>query len=241
MRGKLTEFSGPGVVVLSGGIDSTVLSHLLARRGLLEHIYFADYGQASASHQWENCVSVTAYKLGVEAYRDEIKLPPFMQGGGHIISGRPGGAMKTPFDALTMDAETYEKVWDPLPGRNTIFLLHAASLAISKGLDTVYVGFQVEPEEWKLLDENEMAMQAADTTPVFVEAFNSLVFSGGIHRNVEVSAPFLDYRWSKSDTVRVASKLGVLEETYSCEFYPPCGVCRQCLDRKRLGVPWKLA
>lgn len=223
----------PGLLLISGGIDSVTLAYVLKRAGALRGMMFIDYGQASAQHQF-NMVQEHASILGVETLkRESISWPVYARGAGYIFTcGKHPKPMTDPYAPVTMTKEEYDTYlkdqWDFIQGRNIIFLTHACSYAVHLGLATVYTAFQFDPPEWK-----NGGVQGCDTSPQFVQAFNALAGLGGFSKHVRVECPFLDSCSSKKDIVRMARMHGVrLSATYSCEFFPACGSCHQCLIRK---------
>ncbi len=229
----------PGVLLASGGIDSTVLAHVLHECDALVSMYFVDYGQASAKDQWSSVVD-TATRLDVPSARVELSLPGYMQGSGAVFGWRDPKPQLDPYSPLTMGSEEYTEylrdVWDIIPARNSLFVLYGAAFALSVGADRLYAAFQFDAPEWDVMDRTGVeAFVGCDTSPLFVHAMNELLRRGGLHKAMTVDAPFLDQRWTKQMVVDAARDMGVdLHPTYSCEFFPECGECRQCVVRNRL-------
>lgn len=223
----------PGVLLCSGGIDSVTLAYLLKRHNALQCLFFCDYGQASADHQF-GLVQEHADILGVEAIRETFDWPEYAKGRGFIFEkGKYPAPMTDPYAPLKMNAEEYstylEDQWDFIQGRNIAFLTKACAfvLSILTVEAVVYVAFQFDKPEW------DAEPGGCDTSPQFVEAFNRLAAAGGFSKKVTVEAPFLDSRLTKQQIVGMARLFSVeLDKTYSCEFFPACGKCRQCLVRK---------
>jgi 7-cyano-7-deazaguanine synthase len=112
-----------------------------------------------------------------------------------------------------------------VPGRNTVFIAIALSLAESKGAKAIYLGINA-------VDYSGYP----DCRPDYLEAFQKLAALSskvGVEGNApQLVAPLvLD---SKVDIVRRAKRLGVpIELTWSCYQggETPCGVCDSCRIR----------
>jgi 7-cyano-7-deazaguanine synthase len=230
----------PGIVLASGGIDSVVLMYLLKKRKALKGVFTVNYGQASAKEQI-SCLKFHAKKLKTSLYVEELYIPSYMVGGGHIMSGRPKSKMKDPYESMKLRTKGQQKkwladVWDYMPARNTLFLIYALAYARSLKVDVVYTGFQFDKAEWQDFHKSmTYTSSGIDTTPGYVWSFNELISDGAFDRDLRIEAPFLDKQQDKATIIRLGRKLGVdLSKTYSCEFYPRCGACRGCLVRKQL-------
>lgn len=232
LNGKTYEESG--VLVASGGIDSTSLMYLLAHAGLLETVMFFDYGQASADHQ-AGLLGEHTEKLHLELIRQVVPWPSWARGKGYIF--QPGSRPdhpKDPFAPLLMNEQEFdsylENSWDFIQGRNVVFLALACARAISEGKEVVYTGFQFDGPEWAGM--GSLGMSGTDTSPAFAGAFNDMAALGGFSKPVEVVSPFLDLKMDKEAIIRAALGVGAdLTKTHSCEFFPPCGLCHQCTIR----------
>lgn len=228
-----------GVLVASGGIDSTVLLYELAKKKKVKAVIFFDYGQRSATEQFFRLKTHTT-KLKVPLEFQELHLPQYMQGVGAIISGKPKKAGKKKHESLDLSGKELEKwktdVFDIIPGRNTLFLIYSLAYARSLKLNTVYVGFQHDRPEWEMfLKQRDFTSDGMDTTPGYLDAFNYFILQGAMDSNLRIEAPWFDRQWDKAAIVAHGRKLGAdLEDTWSCEFYPECGECGQCRVRKEV-------
>jgi 7-cyano-7-deazaguanine synthase len=202
------------VVILSGGLDSTVCLALARKEGGRPPLALTfDYGQrhrveleraaavaqkAAAQHL---VVHLDAGAWGGSALTDpSIEVPP---GGG---SGVPA---------------TY------VPGRNIIFLAVALSVAEAKGADRVWIGVNH-------LDYSGYP----DCRPQLIEAMRHIARVGqqrGVEgRPIEIRAPL--QHLSKAGIVRLGLEVGApLELTWSCYRggSVPCGICDACLLRAK--------
>jgi 7-cyano-7-deazaguanine synthase in queuosine biosynthesis len=224
---------GAGVVVCSGGADSTVLLYMLHMLQVANRAVFFDYGQVSADRQAE-CVAHAAGALGIKWQRVKLTMPTTTGGvyqrgfrpsrpddaDGRVADGR------TPLSGKRLD-QWRRTQWSIIEGRNSIFVTWAAGLASQHKLRRVYVGFQEEKPECAE-DDN------IDTTRPFVESINSHLQFGVVTREVLVVAPFLDLGLNKQAIWKTGKSLGVdFSQTYSCEFYPACRRCGACRRRAR--------
>jgi 7-cyano-7-deazaguanine synthase len=228
----------PGVLVASGGIDSTVLMYELVRKKKLKGVIFFDYGQASVDQQLKCLRWQTPATVRIEVVR--LQLPAWMRGSGAIMKGTPKKKQKSAYESMKLnekELKTWMKdVWDYIPGRNTLFILYALAYARSLKVNTVYVGFQHDEPEWQMfLKQRDFSSAGMDTTPGYVDAFNFFITQGAMDADLRIEAPWFDKQMDKAAIIARGQKLGVdLSETYSCEFFPPCGGCRGCLVRNEL-------
>ncbi|ABS28174.1 ExsB family protein [Anaeromyxobacter sp. Fw109-5] len=134
------------VPLVSGGLDSAVMSILIREEGLEQHPLFIDYGQRSRSAELTACRRVfRAHQLPRPAV---AKLPGY---GRLIPSGLTDKSMRLFDDAF-------------LPGRNLLFLLTAAAYAYKRSARAVAIG---------LLDERYALFP--DQTRSFVQEAEHLI------------------------------------------------------------------
>jgi len=217
----------PGLVILSGGLDSTVCMALAARDagGVLALTF--DYGQrhrieidraalVAAHYGAEHLVVVLdASRWGGSALTDPtIEVPD--------AEAEPGASA----DAVPV---TY------VPARNLVFLAVAMGVSEAREADVVYLGVNA-------LDYSGYP----DCRPEFVRAFEAaaaLALKRGVEGNpVEVRTPLIAL--TKADIVRLGVSLGApLHLTWSCYRGDdrPCGRCDACALRAKgfaeAGVP----
>src|SRR5437016_828067 len=211
-----------GLVILSGGLDSTVCMALAARdTGRVLALTF-DYGQrhrveldratlVAAHYGAEHLVVVLdASRWGGSALTDaSIALPDAAV----PDAGVPGAA-----DAIPV---TY------VPARNLVFLSVAMGVSEARHADVVYLGVNA-------LDYSGYP----DCRPEFVRAFEAtaaLALKRGVEGNpVEVRTPLIAL--TKADIVRLGVSLGApLHLTWSCYRGDdvPCGRCDACALRAK--------
>ena len=137
------------VTLVSGGLDSTLMSVLAKEEGLTLLPLFIDYGQLCREREWEACVNVHA-KLGLPS---PAKMD--LSGFGHLIpSGLTDSKLRVNEDAF-------------LPGRNFLFLLAGCSYAYSTNSSAVAIGLLSEethlfPDQTKeFIEKAQIALNAA--------------------------------------------------------------------------------
>ena len=209
--------SGAAVVLLSGGMDSTVLLWKTAEEagaGELHAISF-DYGQRHGREL--DCARWQAAKAGVGTHRiiDVSFLAELVKEGTTLVRG--GGDV--PDLASLSDAELAQPP-TYVPNRNMMLLSIAAAYAESQGVARVLYGAQAHDEYgyWDCTEEFLTRLNAAlalnRKTPVVIEA------------------PFM--REKKSELVRLGVGLGVdFAHTWSCYRgrERACGTCPTCVER----------
>lgn len=192
------------LVMVSGGLDSTTVCHLLVKAGTEVHPIFFDYGQHCAETEWAKVNEV----LPMEA------LPPERINLSDIFRGSSSRMI------VEADLWTEAVVDDDLyiPYRTMLFFASAAARAQTVGILDVYSGF-INSNHAKEIDCSTEFMNGLDELSVGVGA-------------VRFHAPFGTS--SKSDVVRKAVELAVpIGRTFSCQASSsfPCGACPNCVER----------
>ncbi|MCS6958846.1 MAG: 7-cyano-7-deazaguanine synthase QueC [Pseudanabaenaceae cyanobacterium SKYGB_i_bin29] len=204
------------VVLLSGGLDSsTVLAQALAD-GYTPIALSIFYGQKH-QRELEAAKAIVAHFHIQEHYILAIDLS---QWGGSALTS-PDIPVPTTGVNPAIIPPTY------VPGRNTVFIAVALSLAEAKGAEAVYLGINA-------VDYSGYP----DCRPEYLQAFQHLVSLSckvGIAGNPpRLVAPLIHDR--KVDIVKKALALGVpIELTWSCYQggEKPCGVCDACRIRQQ--------
>ena len=208
-----------GVVLLSGGLDSSTVLAMAMERGFAITAVTIDYGQRHVREL--DSARRVAGSAGVE---DHLVLKLDM--GGALDSSLTREDLEVPCDRDiesigTGIPSTY------VPSRNIIFLSVAASIAESRGAEAVFIA------------ANSVDFSGyPDCTPEFLEAFQRMLDvgtkAGRDGRGIRIEAPVL--RMTKKEIVSEAIRLGVpLELTWSCYTGGDraCGRCDSCLLRLR--------
>lgn len=206
------------VVLLSGGLDSTTSLFWAIKRGYAPIALSVRYGQR---HDRElRAARAVARKAGVPLHELSLSLP--WLAGSSLTNRR----LKLPQVKLSKIGKgpipsTY------VPGRNTIFLSLAMSLADSVGAEAIVIGANA-------LDYSGYP----DCRPPFLNAFAKVAKlgtrRGSEKKPIKVLAPLL--RLDKKGVVLLARKVGApLSRTWSCYAggRRPCGRCDSCQLRAK--------
>lgn len=207
----------PAVVLLSGGLDSTVLLHYVARKLKFPAIHALSFNYGQRHSRELAFASIQARLAGVSEHRvmDITFMGALVQQGSALIAG---GAEVPDLSALR--AEELEQPPTYVPNRNMMLLSMAAAYAESHGISDVFYGAQAQDEYgyW-------------DCTEKFLDRMNAVL---ALNRKspVSIHAPFVAK--SKGETVKLGLKLGVdFTQTWSCyrggEW--ACGTCPTCVER----------
>lgn len=202
------------VVLLSGGLDSaTVLAQAVAD-GYTPIALSLFYGQKH-QRELEAAKAIANHFHLQEHYTLTVDLS---QWGGSALTS-PEIAVPTTGVNPAVIPPTY------VPGRNTVFIAIALSLAEAKGAEAIYLGINA-------VDYSGYP----DCRPQYLQAFQHLVSLAckvGVEgKPPRLVAPLIHDR--KVDIVKRALALGVpIELTWSCYQggEKPCGVCDACRIR----------
>lgn len=193
-----------GVLLASGGLDSTTMFFAARARG--EHLQpmFINYGQ--------HCQGTELATL------TEILAPAGMEPITLDISSIYAGSRSRLIDEadLWRDVVTDDAMY--LPYRNLLMMSVACAFAQDRGLPAVYSAFI-----------NSNHAKEIDCSTEFFERLALMVADYG---GVRVRLPFR--HMSKADVVRLAANLDVpIGRTYSCQISAnvPCGACPNCVER----------
>jgi 7-cyano-7-deazaguanine synthase len=201
------------IILLSGGLDSTVSATIAKKKTIPIFAVTFDYGQRSAKMEILAAKKICrvlriAHKIVTIPFFTEFKKLVMLQ------IGRKADIKK--FRKL-------KDVW--IPNRNGLFINIAACYAEYYGADLIVTGFN-----------REEARQFPDNTPQFMRAINtSLKFS--TLKKVKVKS------YIKNFLKKGIYKLGLkyeapLKHIYSCYLggKTMCGECASCRRLKKLGI-----
>lgn len=202
------------VVLLSGGLDSATCAAQALADGFEVIALSFDYGQR---HDKELLAAqAIAQALGVCDHR--LVKVNLAQWGGSSLTDE---AIAVPVDGV----QTGEIPSTYVPGRNTVFIAIALSLAEAQNAEAIYLGINA-------VDYSGYP----DCRPAYLSAFQTLATLSS-KAGLEGRAPTLVAPLvmdSKADIVRRALRLGVpIEITWSCYKgdQTPCGQCDSCRIR----------
>jgi 7-cyano-7-deazaguanine synthase len=203
------------LVILSGGIDSVVLTYHLRSQGHQVSAIGIDYGQR---HRVElDHAAKVASSLGVDFTIADLT------GYGALMRGYSltDSAVEVPDEHYTQTGSV-----NVIPNRNPVFMTVAYAHAIVVGATEICLGFIVEDPA-----------TVPDTSPAYLDAFNAMeaeAVKGLADPPPTVRAPFL--AMTKAEVLHLGERLGVdWRDTWTCfkGGESQCGVCASCYDRRK--------
>lgn len=234
------------LVILSGGMDSTIALRLCVEKYKAPNVYALSflYGQKQGAEV--GYAALTCRNLGVKHQLLDLSiLGKISQGfSANIDHSIPMPTIKEVLGAPR--PKTY------VPNRNMILMSLAAAYAETENIDTIVMGLQIHDE-----------YGYHDTTERFVKKVNDVLSENRIIK-INIIAPFS--RMSKYDELLALKKLdgnfNLLKNTLTC--YNPitrygsaplsCGECPSCSERinafmkigekdpveYKIDIPWKV-
>jgi 7-cyano-7-deazaguanine synthase len=204
------------LVVMSGGMDSATALYVARQDGHVQAVGF-NYGQ---KHQKELRYA-EAICADIDVPFDVVDIT--------VLADFLSSSL-TDDDWAVPDGHYAEESMKQtvVPNRNMIMTSIAAGVALSRGLEYVYVGVHAGDHH-----------VYPDCRPRFIEALNTAVFEGteGMakpgHREPQIVAPFM--HMGKHDIAKAGHDLGVpYHMTWSCYKGDDvhCGTCGTCTERK---------
>ncbi|MFI3290969.1 MAG: 7-cyano-7-deazaguanine synthase QueC [Opitutales bacterium] len=207
------------LIVYSGGLDSTVLLHKLAKDDSLAGAISFDYGQKHSKEL--KYAKFNCEKLGVKHYIIDISSISSIFGANALTDA------KTDVPNVAYDRESMAQT--VVPNRNMIFMSIAVAKAISLGADSIAYAAHA----------GDHAIYA-DCRPEFAEAMQKAIELCD-YSKIQLIRPFINM--TKQEIVELGVKLGVdFAKTWSCYNGKdePCGTCGTCTERilalKNAGV-----
>jgi 7-cyano-7-deazaguanine synthase len=206
--------SKKAVVLLSGGLDSATSAAIALADGYELIALSCRYGQRHVK-ELAAAVKVAQFLRVREHYEIDVNLS---QWGGSALTDT---SISLPQSGIEPDIIPITYV----PGRNTVFIALALSLAEAKGAEAVYLGINA-------VDYSGYP----DCRPEYLQAYQHLAAlssKAGIEgKGARLVAPLI--YWNKVDIVKKAIELGIpIDLTWSCYSggESPCGVCDSCRIR----------
>lgn len=211
--------SPPGVVLLSGGLDSATVLAIAQNQGYRCHTLAFDYGQRHR-HELEACTHIarTMHAASHRVFTLDI--------------GQFGGSALTSSD-IAVPKDRDESAMDDIPvtyvpARNLVFLSIALGYAETLGAADLFIGVNA-------IDYSGYP----DCRPAFIDSFTktaNLATKIGVEgREIRVHTPLIDM--TKAQIIARGTELGVdYAMTHSC--YDPdgtgaaCGRCDSCVLRR---------
>jgi 7-cyano-7-deazaguanine synthase len=241
------------LVLSSGGLDSTSVLFNVVKKFGAENVVALNlfYGQRHAI-EIEAFDKITS-SLGVEAIKMDIsKIFDFNKNVSSLLEGSNKQVEQGKSYAQELkereEAGLNSVVDTYIPNRNSLFINIAASIAIQKNCEAVYLGAHADDAVKEESDKGKDELAAyPDCTKAFFESEAKTIFlaTGGL---VRVECPLIDK--TKAQVVTYGLKGGMTEndfaQTWSCyighptekytvngkEYWKPCCKCATCKDRK---------
>ena len=199
------------IILLSGGIDSTILLAKLSSENVEIVALSFDYGQ---KHKIElYYAQKNAEKYGVKIHQ-VIELDNILFSASALVNSE-------------LKVSTYENMEVPnehvnvyVPFRNLLFISTALSLAETMAINEVYLAINKED-----------SVNFWDCRTGFIEKINAIASTSS---SIQIKTPFINL--SKAEIIRMGRQLKVdLNNTITC--YQPiefkeCGVCLSCVTKQ---------
>lgn len=199
------------VVLLSGGMDSTVTLYDAINRGYEPYALHTSYGQQTEDKELSCAKKVSE---DVDAAFQHVSLDHLSTLGGSSLTDDT-------IDVGQADLDSDEIPASYVPFRNANLLSIAVSYAEVNDCEAIFIG-----------SHSEDFSGYPDCRPEFFEAFQSVINTGTKDSNIELVIPFV--KSSKTTIVEQGIALSVpFEDTWSCyeNDEPACGVCDACAFR----------
>lgn len=194
-----------GVLLASGGLDSTTMAYWLISQNIEFVPLFINYGQHCAQTEYE-----TLKKVLPVSYVDKIEVVDIQSIYKHSKSKFIKAANLWEDEIIADDLY--------IPYRNVLLLTIGATFAQTLGLSNLYSAFI-----------NSNHAKEIDCSNEFFEKMESMLTDYG---SVKINMPFRYY--SKYEVAKIGIELGAsIGNTFSCQASPiiPCGACPNCVDR----------
>lgn len=224
-----------GVVLLSGGLDSTVALWWAKKKGGYSEVHTLTFLYGSREERITKKVCERLAALSKVEKKVFLELPWLrefsIRAGAALMEGEdtpPRVSINMLEDKKSM-RNASRSVW--IPARNLCFVSIAASYAESiSGEAEIITGFNKEEAE-----------TFPDNSPIFIERMNALLEVSTLKAKVALRSPLIHF--DKKEICTLAKSLGVPVE-YSNSCYDPagitkngkpvhCGLCESCARRKR--------
>lgn len=194
-----------GVLLASGGLDSTTMAYWLLKENIEFVPLFINYGQHCVETEYATLKNVLP-----SSHVNKIEYVNISD-----VFKRSTSRFIQPAN-LWEDEIQAEDLY--IPYRNVLLLTIGASFARSIGLSTVYSAFI-----------NSNHAKEIDCSNEFFEHMDTILTEYG---TVKIKMPFRYY--SKFEVAKLGIQLGAkIGDTFSCQASPqiPCGACPNCVDR----------
>ncbi len=213
----MSKKSNKALVLLSGGLDSSVVLSVCQDKGYDIYAISFDYGQrhkveleyAKFQATFFNCISHEVFKMefyGGSALTDDIKVP----------KNRDSHSMSKDIPV------TY------VPSRNIVFLSFASGYAECHDIDNIFIGVNA-------IDYSGYPDCRKNFIDNFEKLINKSTKKGLEGSKFKINTPLINL--SKKDIIKLGHKNGVdfsmTSSCYSPKLKKNCGVCDSCLLRQQ--------
>ena len=213
----MSKKSNKALVLLSGGLDSSVVLSVCQDKGYDIYAISFDYGQrhkveleyAKFQATFFNCISHEVFKMefyGGSALTDDIKVP----------KNRDSHSMSKDIPV------TY------VPSRNIVFLSFASGYAECHDIDNIFLGVNA-------IDYSGYPDCRKNFIDNFEKLINKSTKKGLEGSKFKINTPLINL--SKKDIIKLGHKNGVdfsmTSSCYSPKLKKNCGVCDSCLLRQQ--------
>ena len=213
----MSKKSNKALVLLSGGLDSSVVLSVCQDKGYDIYAISFDYGQrhkveleyAKFQATFFKCISHEVFKMefyGGSALTDDIKVP----------KNRDSHSMSKDIPV------TY------VPSRNIVFLSFATGYAECHDIDNIFIGVNA-------IDYSGYPDCRKNFIDNFEKLINKSTKKGLEGSKFKINTPLINL--SKKDIIKLGHKNGVdfsmTSSCYSPKLKKNCGVCDSCLLRKQ--------
>ena len=213
------------VVSLSGGLDSSILLHLMVRKFGKDNVHALSFNYNQRHDVELHCATYTTQQLGVTHKVVDVS---FLGDIAKDVSAMVKGSVATP-DVADVARDSQPVTY--MPNRNMILASITAGYAEAVGADGIALGIQAidsycywdtTPEFYSAI-ENVLLLNRKHRI-YFLPAFLHLSKADEIQLGIELKANF-KYMWTcYNPTIPVNER--VIAKTYI-----PCGVCPSCAER----------
>lgn len=195
------------IILLSGGLDSTVATAVAKNKGYKLNFLFLEYGQKNLKNEKRSIGNLTKFFKPKKVWN--VKLPWLKKFGGSGL-----------FDKnIILDEKNFKLEY--VPFRNSIFLSVATALAEVSKADVIFVG------------SSRGDHICPDNSLEYIKSFQKVIREGTLlKKEIKIIAPLINT--DKTGAVKIGKRLKVpFELTWSCHDYKKlaCGHCSNCLSR----------
>ena len=209
------------IVLFSGGMDSTLILHqcLAEWQGKCDKLRKGRNVKNAITR-----VHAVSFAYGQRHHKELDFAARYLEGLGKVTHQ----VVHLDFDWLRSPLLSSHRGVDPdetpvIPGRNSIMISIAVSIAMERGSQMVFIG--CNKTDWDVFP---------DCRPIYMRAINEVsLLQGGVH----LIAPLIGM--TKEDIVEAGKQYNIdWSNTWSCYKgeKEPCGECAACKERSKAGV-----